>query len=183
MNLQGIYIEHQRGNTSVSSRLISDPSCAQPWVPWGNIRHLSKLYEGWERNTSHLNADACYPVTQGLCCVNEERELFGFWVGSESVTTCRTASWGHYSWGSPTVPGTQKKQPWILLSCCYMEAGLLIKLEPDLRGKGKGASTLVFEDILELSSSGCNWAFSHLSLPGSLIAWEQEFLGPWAEIR
>ena len=31
--------------------------------------------------------------------MNEEWELFGFWVGSESVTTYRTASWGDYSWG------------------------------------------------------------------------------------
>ena len=42
-------------------------------------------------------------LPKGLCCVNEERDLFGFWVGSESVTTYRTTSWGHYSWGSPTV--------------------------------------------------------------------------------
>ena len=60
-----------------------------------------------------------------------------------SVPTCTTASCGHYSWGFLTVPWSQKKQPWILLSCCYMEAGLLIKSEPDLRGNGKGTSTLL----------------------------------------
>ena len=64
-----------------------------------------------------------------------------------------------------------------MFSCCYMEAGLLIKSEPDLRGNRKETSTLVLADIWELPSSGCNWAFSHLSLPGSLLAWEPEFLG------
>ena len=173
-----VYFEHQRGNISVSSRLVSDPSLAQPGVPSVNIWHLSKLPEGWERNAFHLNAGGCYRVTQDLCCVNEKRELFGFGVGSESVTTCRTASWGHYSWAAPTVPGTQKKQPWTFLSCCYKKASLLIKSEWDLRGKGKGTSTLVLADIWELPSSGCNWAFFHLSLPWSLLAGEAEFLGP-----
>ena len=79
--------------------------------------------------------------------MNEKRELFGFGVGSESVTTCRTASWGHYSWAAPTVPGTQKKQYAVLLSCSYKKVGLLINSEPDLRGNGKGISTLVPTDI------------------------------------
>ena len=71
-----------------------------------------------------------------------------------------------------------KKEPAVLLSCCYKKAGLLIKSEPDLRGNGRGIYTLVPADIWELPSSGCNWAFSHLSLPGSLLVWEPEFLGP-----
>ena len=37
-----------------------------------------------------------------------------------------------------------------------MEAGLLIKSEPDLRGNEKETYTLVLTDILELPSSGCN---------------------------
>ena len=73
---------------------------------------------------------------------------------------------------------TQKKQPWILLSCCYMEAGLLMKLEPGLRCNWKETSTLVLADSWELPRSECNGVFSHLSLPGSLLAWEPEFLGP-----
>ena len=40
-----------------------------------------------------------------------------------------------------------------------MEAGLLIKSEPDLRGNRKETSTLVLADALELPSSGCNRAF------------------------
>ena len=177
LKLQGLFWASKREHICFMQASLGP----QPRLARGSLRKyttLSKLPEGWERNISLLNAGACYPVTQGLCCVNEERELFGFWVGSESVTTCRTASWGHYSWATPTVPGTQKKQPWILISCCYMEAGLLIKSERDLRGKGKGISTLVLADIWELPSSGHNWAFSHLSLPKSLLAWEAEFLGP-----
>ena len=97
-------------------------------------------------------------VTQsakGLSCVEEERELWGSELGvSQSppvqlpprVTTARVLP----------VPGTQKKQSCILLSCCYTEAGLLIKSEPDLRGNWKETCTLVLADILELPSSRSN---------------------------
>ena len=33
-------------------------------------------------------------AAKGLSWVNKEQELFGFWVESEWVTTCMTASWG-----------------------------------------------------------------------------------------
>ena len=59
-----------------------------------------------------------------------------------------------------------------------MEAHLLLKSEPDLRGDGKGTYTLVLADIWELSSSGCNRAFTPVALPGCLLTWESEFLGP-----
>ena len=89
-----------------------------------------------------------------------------------------TASWGQNNWGFPTAPCSWMKQPWILLSYCYMEAGLLVSLETDLRGNSKGTSSLEHADNWELPSSGCNWPFTHLALPGSLLAWEQEFLSP-----
>ena len=90
-----VFLEHQRGNTSPSSRLVSNPNFAQPGVPWGNIRHLSKFPEGWEENDSHCECRSMLPSQLSMYWVNEEQEIFGFWVGSESVTTCMTASWGH----------------------------------------------------------------------------------------
>jgi len=102
--------------------------------------------------------------------------LGALWILSSDwvVTTCRTASWGHYSWGTPTVPGTRKKQPWILLLCCYMEAALLIKLEPDFRGKGNGNSTLVLADIWNLPIS-----MMQLSSLSSFHSWKSPSLGTW----
>ena len=147
--LQGL-LEHQRGNTSRSSWLVSNPIFAQPGVPWGNIRHFSKLLAGREGNVSHCECRSMLARQPRVCLGLLSSGRSGFWVGSESVTTCMTASWGHNIWGFPTVPWTQKKQPWILLSCCYMEVGLLIKLEPDLRGDRKETSTLVLANIWEL---------------------------------
>ena len=43
----------KEGTHSPASRLVSDLSLPQPVAPWGNIRPLSKLPEGWEENASH----------------------------------------------------------------------------------------------------------------------------------
>ena len=66
--LQGL-LEHQRGNTSTSSRLVSNPNLAQPGVPWGNIRHLSKLPEGWEENASLCECRFMLPRQPRVCVV------------------------------------------------------------------------------------------------------------------
>ena len=62
-----VFLEHQRGNTSPSSRLVSNPNFAQPGVPWGNIRHLSKFPEGWEENDSHCECRSMLPSQPRVC--------------------------------------------------------------------------------------------------------------------
>ena len=58
-----------------------------------------------------------------------------------------------------------------------MEAGLLIKSEPDLRGNRKGTSTLVLADIW-VPQQWIQLSFPNVAFPGSLLAWEPEFLNP-----
>ena len=146
----------------------------QPVVPWGNIRHISKLPEGWEENASRCECRFMLPSQPRVCLVwrrsGSSGDLSWEWV-SYHLHDCLL---GSLQLGLSHCVRNQKKQPWILLFCCCMEAALLIKSEPDLRGNGKETSTLVLADIWELPSSGYNWAFSHHSLPWSLLAWGPE---------
>ena len=58
--LQGL-LEHQRGNTSPSSWLVSNPNFAQPCVPWGSISQFPKLPAGWEGNVSRCECRSRQP--------------------------------------------------------------------------------------------------------------------------
>ena len=118
------------------------------------------------------------PSQPRVCLVWMRIGSSGDWVGSESVTTFKTASKGSALPLCLEPRRNSTEHCFHAFKCCYMPAGLLIKSEADLRGNQKETSTLVLADIWELSRSGCNWAFSHLSLTGSLLAWEPEFLGP-----
>ena len=68
LKFQG-HLEHQRGNTSPSSWLVSNLNFAQPGVPWGNIRHFSKLPEGWEENASLCESMFMLPRQPRFCVV------------------------------------------------------------------------------------------------------------------
>ena len=89
---------------------------------------------------------------KGLSCMNEEQE---FWESELGVSQSPPS-------GLPPRVGlcycacNSEETAVNTLSCCYMQAALLIKLEPDLKGNGKETSTLVIADILELPYSGCN---------------------------
>ena len=47
----------KEGTHSPASRVVSHLSLPQSGVPWGNIRHLSKLHEHWEENASHCECN------------------------------------------------------------------------------------------------------------------------------
>ena len=173
LNLQGLFGTSKRER--IPCRLVSDPDLAQPVVPWGNIMHISKLPEAWGENASCCECRLMLPSQPRVSLV---------WIRSGSSGDLSWQWVSHHphdflqGWGSATVPGTQKKRHWTLLSCCYMQAGLLIKSEPDLKGNGKEISILVLADIWELTQVWMQLGFLSSFLTGSLLAWEPEFLGP-----
>ena len=121
-----------------------------------------------------VNVSWCYPVSQGSVLCEWGAGALGIWVGSESVTTFRTASKSGVCYCAWNSEETAMNTAFLLL-----HAGRSAdKIGTRLEGNGKETSTLVHADIWELPSSGHNWAFSHLSPPWSLLAWEPEFLGP-----
>ena len=105
-----------------------------------------------------VNVGSCFPVTQRSVLSEWELGALGIlsweWV-SDHLHDGLLGSW---QLGLPTVPGTQKKQHAVLLSCCYKKVGLLINSEPDLRGNRKGISILVPTD-LRAAQQWMQWSF------------------------
>ena len=68
LNLQGLFGASKREQI-LASRLVSDPDLTQPMVPWWNIRHISKLPEGWEEKTSRCECRFMLPSQPRVCLV------------------------------------------------------------------------------------------------------------------
>ena len=68
LNLEDVF-GASGGNTSHESRLVSDPELAQPVVPGGSIRHISKSPEGREENASCCECRFMLPSQPRVCLV------------------------------------------------------------------------------------------------------------------
>ena len=101
-----------------------------------------------------VNVSWCYPVSQGSVLCEWGAGALGIWVGSESVTTFRTASKSGVCYCAWNSEETAMNTAFLLL-----HAGRSAdKIGTRLEGNGKETSTLVHADIWELPGIGCNWA-------------------------
>ena len=144
------------------------PQIHSTWFSWGNRRHLLQLPEGWEENASCCECRFMLHRQPRVC----ECGAGALWILSWELLSHHLHD---YLLGSPQLRfphcAMNTEETALTIAFLLLQGGrLLVKSETDLRGNGKGTSTLVLLDIWELHSSGCNLAVAHLALPGSLLA-------------
>ena len=179
LKFQG-HLEHQRGNTSPSSWLVSNLNFAEPGVPWGNIRHLSKLPEGWEEDASLCESRFMLPRQPRFCVV---------WMRSRCSLDSKMGVSQSPRAGLPSEVTTAWVFPLFLehgrdsLEYCFLllHGGRSAdEIKTRLEGQRKGASTLLLcrhlrapQQSMQLSfrSSCPSWKSPSLgtSVPGSPV--------------
>jgi len=177
LNLQGLFgaskMEH-----ILASRLVSDPDLTQPVVPWGNIRHISKLPEGWEETTSRCECRFMLPSQPRVCLVwmrsRSSGDLSWEWVSHhlhEGILGSLQLGLSHCAWNPEE---TALNIAFLLLHGVRFADIIRTRLEGRReRNFHSGACR-----HLRATQQWMQLSFLSSFLPGSILAWEPELLGP-----